>query len=85
MRDLLRNALRRNLQRARLAGDTARAERLERLLNPPVAKPAVVEEVLAPRSRRRQKEVETAPAVVSPEPEAWPVELPPEAPAEAEE
>jgi hypothetical protein len=80
MRDLVRNALRRNLQMARVAGDIARADRLERLLNPaPVAvMPAAVV------SRRAQKEAVAPPpeVEVTVHPEAQPVELAPDAPVE---
>jgi hypothetical protein len=69
MRDLLRNALRRNLQRARADGDTARVKQLEQRLNPSTAvTPVAVEEVPKRRGRTR-KEVVTPPVVI-PEPDA---------------
>jgi hypothetical protein len=77
---LLRNALRRNIRRARAVGDLARADRLQQRLEPvPMAKPAAVE-VPAPRRRGRPRK-ETPPEQVA-EPEIMPVEFLPEVRAE---
>jgi hypothetical protein len=88
---LLRNALRRNIRRARAVGDLARADRLQQRLEPvPMAKPAAIK-VPAPKRRGRPRKEVTTPVSASVGSVAGylvtggAVELPPDAPAETEE